>query len=743
MKHSAIISRNRTLLALGLVALALLWLRTALGQPAATSYAAAPANGSLPIYTDAIAAGWADWSWGGVTRVFTNTAPLHGGAASIAVTYTEGWSGLKISRFDGVDLAAYDTLRFWVHGGATGGQQIEVEVGYGEIAVAKSFTPTAGVWTQVDLSIFGLGQPRLARSIQWFNTTPGGQPTFYLDDIAFINTGAATPTPITPTPTATPGPGPDLRVDAAADRRPISPDIYGMNFAAEDLAAELRLPVRRRGGNAQTRYNWQNDISNRASDWFFENIPYDNDNPGALPNGSDADQFVAQDRRTGTQTILTAPLIGWTPKSRAYACGFSVAKYGPQQRTDEWRPDCGNGVRPDDSLIAGNDPADTSIPITTTFVQDWISHLIGRYGAAAQGGVRFYNLDNEPMLWNDTHRDVHPAPASYDEVRDRAYAYVAAIKAADPGARTLGPVLWGWTAYFYSALDMASGGDWWNHPQDRNAHGGIPFVPWYLQQMAAYEQQHAARILDYLDLHYYPQAQGVALSGAGNAATQALRLRSTRSLWDPAYADESWIANTDDGPAVRLIPRMREWAAANYPGTKLAVTEYNWGALDHINGALAQADVLGIFGREGLDLATLWDPPTAQQPGAFAFRIYRNYDAAGGAFGETSVRAASTDQERLAIYAAQRSRDNALTLVVINKATAGLTSAITITGFNAAAAAQVYRYSAANLGAIVRQADQPISGGRFTMLFPATSITLLIVPPGPATRNIHLPLIRR
>lgn len=112
--------------------------------------------------------------------------------------------------------------------------------------------------------------------------------------------------------------GPTLTVDVSAGRHRISPDIYGMNFADEALARELRLPVRRWGGNATTRYNWQNDTSNRASDWYFENIPEDNPNPAALPDGSSADKFVEQNRRAGTKTLLTIPTIGWTPKSR---CG--------------------------------------------------------------------------------------------------------------------------------------------------------------------------------------------------------------------------------------------------------------------------------------------------------------------------------------------------------------------------------------------------------------------------------------
>ncbi|HMR65436.1 MAG TPA: glycoside hydrolase family 44 protein, partial [Anaerolineae bacterium] len=292
-----------------------------------------------------------------------------------------------------------------------------------------------------------------------------------------------------------------------------------------------------------------------------------------------------------------------------------------------------------------------------------------------------------------------------------------------------------------SAADSAAGGSWWATRPDRMAHGDTPFVAWYLQQMAAYEQQHQLRLLDYLDLHYYPQASGVSLSPAGNAATQALRLRSTRSLWDPTYADESWIAGTEGGPAVRLIPRMRDWVTANYPGTKLALTEYNWGALDHLNGALAQADVLGIFGREGLDLATLWAPPTATEPGAFAFRMYRNYDGSGGKFGESGLQATSTDQDQLAIYAAQRAGDFALTLMIINKSSNELTSQVNLAGFNPASSGQVYRYSATNLNAIVRQADQVSGPAGFTATFPAASITLIVLPPGSPPERGYLPLI--
>jgi hypothetical protein len=534
-----------------------------------------------------------------------------------------------------------------------------------------------------------------------------------------------------------------LTVDAGTVQHPISPLIYGINFASSALAADLDLPVNRWGGNATTRYNWQNDATNRASDWYFENYPNDNDDPGSLPFDSSSDDFTQQNLATNTETLLTIPMTGWAAKSRDIICGFSVTLYGPQQSVDPFRPDCGNGVMPGGAYITGNDPLDANTPIDETFVQDWIDHLTGQFGTATTGGVQFYDLDNEPMLWDTTHRDVHPTPTSYDEMRDRAYLYAAAIKAADPTAETLGPVTWGWTAYFYSALDWAAGGSWWNNPVDRNAHGGVPFTEWYLQQMQAYEQANGVRLLDYLDLHYYPQGGGIALSGAGDAATQALRLRSTRSLWDPTYIDESWIGQSGE-PPVRLIPRMQEWVANNYPGTKTAVTEYNWGALDHINGALTQADVLGIFGREGLDLATLWAGPAFDDPGAFAFRMFRNYDGLGGKFGDESVTAVSDDQDQLSVYASRRGSDAALTIMVINKSGGDLAAGVALTGFPTVGWAQAYRYSGADLGQIVQLANQPVGAGGFTATFPANSITLFVLPFSfTPTDFIYVPLVVR
>ncbi len=521
----------------------------------------------------------------------------------------------------------------------------------------------------------------------------------------------------------TPVAGPALRVSVSASRHVISPYIYGINFAEESLAKELSLPVRRWGGNSTTRYNWKTNFANRAADWYFENLAESTGDLSALPDKSAANLFIDQDRRTGTRTIMTVPLIGFTPKAGPRACGFSVAKYGAQEKTDPYWNDCGNGVKPDGKTnLAGNDPADTSATIGPDFVTEWVRYLAGRYGTAAQGGVLFYNLDNEPDWWFTTHRDVHPDPVGYDEIRDRTFLYGAAVKAADPTALTIGPVSGGWWSALYTPKDWVAGWKvppyyWDSNPVDRKAHGDIPFVEWYLQQMKAYEQQHGVRILDMVDIHGYIAPGSVGDSALGDSATQAMRLDSTRAFWDPTYK----IDALKDYP--RFVPRMREWVDKNYPGTQTGITEYNWGAYKYLNGALAQADILGIFGRERLDLATLWGPEKSTDPWAFAFRMYRNYDGAGAQFGDVSVQATSADQGKLSIYAAQRSSDSALTLVVINKGADDLTSSVAVDGFVPAGKGKVYRYSANDLTKIAGPADQDISSTGFSATFPASSIT--------------------
>jgi hypothetical protein len=563
--------------------------------------------------------------------------------------------------------------------------------------------------------------------------------------------------------------GPALTVNAGNQTHAISPFIYGMNAysLSQEAAKAVNLPVDRWGGDATSRYNYQLDVTNAGNDWYFEN--------GVQATGQEATSgFNAQvesDASVGAKTLGTVPVLGWVA-SNGTACGFPTSTYANQVSWDPYRPanaSCGDGLYSDGvngctssggCNITGNNPNLTDQTEGPSWAGGWVTYLVGQFGTAANGGVAIYDLDNEPAWWDAVHRDVHPAPSTYDEVTNNGIATAKAIKTSDPTAEVSGPVIDYWWNYFYSKKDIESGWDSggpcyqpWSNPTDRAAHGGTAFIEYYLQQFAAASTTFNARLLDYLDMHTYFAGQyngsSVGLTTAGDTQEQEVRLNSTRVLWDPTYTDPNYAQpnySTNPGSqscnvplqAPQLIPMAKSWVNVDYPGTKVAFTEYNWGGQENINGAVAQADILGIFGQYGLDLATLWGPPdpTTQIPGLMAFEIYRNYDGKNSMFGDTALSSSSANQGQLSVYGAERSADGSVTVMVINKTYGPLTSTLSLQNFTTASTtAQVFLYSNANLNAIVPQSAAtitPPSGSgttsTVTATFPAQSITLLVIP---------------
>ncbi len=522
-----------------------------------------------------------------------------------------------------------------------------------------------------------------------------------------------------------------ITVDTSANRRAINPQIYGLNQADTASLNDLNCPLNRLGGNNTSRYNWSLNADNRGSDWYFESLAYSSATPGEV-----GDTFIGNSKSAGASPMITIPTIGWVAtlgNGRQRLSSFSIARYGSQTGNDwQWFPDAGNGVASNGVNIAGNDPNDASVPVDSTFQAGWVQHLVGQWGSATSGGVRYYIMDNEPGIWYSTHRDVHPVGPTMDEVRDRILDYAAKVKSIDPSAQVVGPEEWGWGGYILSGYDAQYGNLYgWGINPDRTAHGGWDFLPWLLDQLRQKAAASGQRLLDVFSVHYYPQ--GGEYGDDTSTAMQLRRNRSTRSLWDPSYVDESWIATN-----VMLVPRLRQWVATYYPGTKTAVTEYNWGAEAHINGATTQADILGIFGREGLDMATRWTTPDSSTPTYKAMKMYRNYDGTRSSFGDQSVSASGPNPDVLSSFAALRSSDNALTIMVVSKALSGNTPVtVNLSGFSAGGSAQVWQLDAGN--AIRRLADVPVSGSSFSQGVPAQSITLYVVPASGRNRRRRRP----
>jgi len=519
-------------------------------------------------------------------------------------------------------------------------------------------------------------------------------------------------------------PAASVQVDANANRHPISPLIYGANWVDQATISDLNLSVNRRGGNATTTYNWQINATNRAGDWYFESLSEGDSAPSAS-----ADFFINDTKAAGAQPMITIPMVDWVAKlgpNRSGLTPYSVAKYGAQTGSDPWWPDAGNGVRASDGVnITWNDPNDAYVPNSPAFQQQWVQYLVNTFGASSNGGVKYYLTDNEHGVWPWNHRPIMPVGQTMDQIRDRIITYAGMVKGVDPGAQIVGPEEWGWPNYFNCPYDTAGG-----NGADRAAHGGMDYMPWLLQQMKANNDATGKRLLDMFSLHYYPQYNEFG-QGDSSTAAQLKRNESTRDLWDPNYFSTSWIWNT-----VKLIPRMKEWTNTYYPGTKLAVTEYSWGAEGHISGAIAQADVLGIFGREGVDLATFWGGVNSTAPIYQSFKIYRNYDGNKSTFGDTSVSASVANPDNVASFAAQRSGDNALTVMVVCKhLSANTPVTVNLANFTAGSAAQVWQFTSANV--INRLTDAAVSNGTVSFSAPPQSVTLLVIP-GAATPPVDL-----
>ena len=510
-----------------------------------------------------------------------------------------------------------------------------------------------------------------------------------------------------------------LSVDANTNRHSINPNIYGLAYATTQQLSDLNVPLNRYGGNNTSRYNWQLNADNRGQDWYFESIG----EPSSVP-GERGDTFISNTRAGGAQAMITVPIINYIATlglNRAKLASFSINKYGAQTGNDwEWFADAGNGIWTNGSNITGNNPADANVPNSSALQRQWVQAIVNRWGTAQNGGQRYYILDNEHSIWFSTHRDVHPVGPNMAEILSTITDYAAQIKAVDPAALVAGPEEWGWSGYLLSGYDQQWGSlHGWSSLPDRTAHNNMDYLPWLLQQLKA-DGRH---LLDVFTVHYYPQSG--EFGNDTSTSMQLLRNKSTRSLWDPNYVDASWI-----GDKVMLIPRLRNWASTYYyAGTPIGITEYNWGAEGHINGATTQADILGIFGREGLDLAARWTTPDASTPTYKAIKMYRNYDGNKSSFGDTSVSATAPNPDNVAVFAAQRSADNALTVMIICKYLSGSTPvSVNLANFSGSGAAQVYQLTSAN--AITRLADLTLSGSAAAITVPAQSVTLLVLPSG-------------
>lgn len=502
-------------------------------------------------------------------------------------------------------------------------------------------------------------------------------------------------------------------IDPTASRHPISPYIYGTNDCPWSGMGTGAIAFCRAGGNRFTAHNWENNASNAGSDYYYSNDDYlcnvmqrtrgyPCSDPGAPSAFAAAHVDMAFSH--GASAMLTVPIQGLVAGDVDGRVAFP----------DLSRFHVSEARKPG--------PLSTSPSTTDAFVyqDEWVHWLRFRYPDAFNSTDRniFFSLDNEPELWPATHPEVHPSPVTYDELAAVSVEYAEAIKTVAPDSKIFGPALYGWDGY----VDLQ------NAP-DSSRYGD--FLEYYLSQMRAADENRGKRLLDVLDLHWYPEARGggtrITGSPGGDLTTDevvAARVQAPRSLWDRTYLEDSWIGQ-GAGP-IALLPRMRDKIESSYPGTEIAITEYNYGGSFHISGGVAQADVLGILGREDVFAASYWRVGTRGEAYVRgAFRMFRNFDGSGTRFGDTSIAAESSHIARASVYASVDGDDpGRMVVVAINRTAGPLAAGFRVQGGGNLRSARVFQLTAASAVPEPRDA-LTLSGEPFVYTLPAMSVTTL------------------
>ncbi|MEZ4451765.1 MAG: glycoside hydrolase family 44 protein [Nannocystaceae bacterium] len=499
-----------------------------------------------------------------------------------------------------------------------------------------------------------------------------------------------------------------FKVRADQDVRPISPLIYGTNQVSDLGGDQKGIRLLRQGGNRMTAYNWENNASNAGSDYLNQNDDFlewasgvDGSIPGEVARAHAADALAA-----GASALLTIPLCGHVAADKD---GGGDVNQTPNYLQARFHPTIAR------KMAAFSDPPDPNDG--KVYQDEFVDFLKKRLPEGFMGAEAriLFSMDNEPDLWSSTHSRIHPDPVGYAELVAKNKDFAWAVKDVAPNALVTGFVSYGYAGYttLQSAPDQM----------------GV-FIDYYLDAMAAAEDEAGKRLVDVLDLHWYSEVYAAGQRITGDDTSQAsidARVQAPRSLWDDSYQESSWIANDVLNGPVRLIPWLQESIDARYPGTGIGFTEYNYGGGGHISGAIAETDVLGIFGREGVKLATYWALSDQTAMIWAAMRVFTSYDGAGARFGDTSVQADNSDLAKASVYASIDQADpGRMVLVAINKTGGPLDAAVSLAAYGDYQSVGAWVLSGGTPDLVSAAGPALVDTNAFVYTMPAYSVSVLV-----------------
>lgn len=482
---------------------------------------------------------------------------------------------------------------------------------------------------------------------------------------------------------------------------PISPYVVGSNehgvmegptpTVTYDMAA--RVTIRRLGGVMMSTYNWTGNFDNSGTEAGNANgrtLAAQMGLTGATAEAPHAviNAFHANSLALGAKSIVQLPLVPYVAADAGGAVGAEEA--APSAR---WVPVVWSSSK------TATDPIDSVEADQAQLVR----RLVAAHGTAAEGGIWGYMLDNEPGLWETILPLAVSAHVTIAELIARAIAAAQVIKSIDPSAKVFAPAAWSALDF----VDLTGAPDWSDYSSTYDC-----FLSAFLAAFAQASAAAGMRLLDGLDVHFYPQSWGGGLWGSEDHEQAELLLQAPRTLTEEGYAEDSWVAYTlspsmEGGLARPIIPALRRLIAAHYPGTEIFVSEWEFGGPGALVTGLATADMLGRLATAGITYATHWGDIRGWI--APAFELFKR-------FGSVAVALTSTNRDALAAHGAMDGAN--LTLMLVNKSRKPL--AVTLPG--GMAAKELHGFDAARPTV---QTLAPPTGGVLTL--PARSARLVVM----------------
>jgi hypothetical protein len=518
---------------------------------------------------------------------------------------------------------------------------------------------------------------------------------------------------------------PDVTITVdPAQTKPISPWIYGINFYNGVTGAPPHLTFDRAGGNRWTAYNWETNASNAGSDYIYNNDNYLSSS--SVPAEAQR-SFVAGDHGVGMASLITVQLQGLV----------SADENGPVSVTNP--PDMTRFKTVIDKKSSITPAPFTTSPDTSdayVYMDEFLwamdQKLPGIFGANPALPT-FVSLDNEPELWNSTHLEVQgPTPVSSDNYITKTINLTKALKDQFPNLVIFGPVHYGFQGIYN-----------WQGELSATPNGTNWFPDKYLAAMKTASATYGKPLVDVYDFHWYPEiydANGTRIlnltSSTLTDAQVQLIVQGPRDLWDPTFNDDNnsnpWIFQELGNSPIRILPRLQAKVSSEFPAMKgISITEYEGGGWNHIAGTIAQADMLGVFGNEGLFAANLWPPSGTYDYALAGFRAFRGFDGANADFGDTSIQATSSDVSKVAVYAStDTTTAGRAVFVAINRSTA--VQVTVINGMPLSGTAYIYQITASSAQGQnpvhpVPVGQMAVSGDSMTVSLPALSVSTIEV----------------